>query len=36
MELNFADQAEVPLEERGGGDRDRLDRAVDDLGAVDV
>ena len=31
QEMNFADQGEMQLEERDGGDRDRLDLAVDDL-----
>ena len=29
--MNFAVQGEMQLEERDGGDRDRLDLAVDDL-----
>ena len=31
QEMDFADQGEMQLEERDGGDRDRLDLAVDDL-----
>ena len=31
QEMNFADQGEMQLEERDGGDRDRLDLAVDAL-----
>ena len=31
QEMNFANQGEMQLEERDGGDRDRLDLAVDDL-----
>ena len=35
QEMNFADQGEMQLEERDGGDRDRLDLAVDDLGGLE-
>lgn len=35
QEMNFADQEEMQLEERDGGDRDRLDLAVDDLGGLE-
>ena len=35
QEMNFADQGEMRLEERDGGDRDRLDLAVDDLGGLE-
>ena len=35
QEMNFADQGEMQLEERNGGDRDRLDLAVDDLGGLE-
>ena len=35
MEMDFADQAEVRLQERDSGDRDRLDEAVDDLGGLE-
>ena len=35
QEMNFADQGEMQLEERDGGDRDRLDLTVDDLGGLE-
>jgi len=35
MEMDFIDQAELRLEERDSGDRDRLDEAVDDLGGLE-
>ena len=35
QEMNFTDQGEMQLEERDGGDRDRLDLAVDDLGGLE-
>ncbi len=35
QEMNFADQGEMQLAERDGGDRDRLDLAVDDLGGLE-
>ena len=35
QEMNFADQGEMQLEERDGGDRDCLDLAVDDLGGLE-
>ena len=35
QEMNFADQAEMPLEEREDGDRDCLDLAVGDLGGLE-
>ncbi|OJI92276.1 type IV secretion system protein VirD4 [Planktotalea frisia] len=35
QEMNFANQGEMQLEERDGGDRDRLDLAVDDLGGLE-
>ena len=35
QEMNFADQGEMQLEERDGGDRDRLDTVVDDLDGLE-
>ncbi|MBB5723546.1 type IV secretion system protein VirD4 [Loktanella ponticola] len=35
MEMSFADQFEMQIEERDGGDRDRLDTVVDDLDGLE-
>lgn len=35
MEMSFADQVELQIEEIDGGDRDRLDTAVDDLDGLE-
>ena len=35
MEMSFADQVEMQIEERAGGDRDRLDTVVDDLDGLE-
>ncbi len=35
MELDFANWVAVALEERAGGDRDRLDKVVDDLDGLE-
>lgn len=35
MEMSFADQVEMQIEERDGGDRDRLDTVVDDLDGLE-
>jgi type IV secretion system protein VirD4 len=35
QEMDFVNQGEMQLEERDGGDRDRLDLAVDDLGGLE-
>jgi type IV secretion system protein VirD4 len=35
MEMSFADLVEMQIEEHAGGDRDRLDKVVDDLDGLD-
>jgi len=35
MEMSFADQVEMQIEEIDGGDRDRLDTVVDDLDGLE-
>jgi type IV secretion system protein VirD4 len=36
MEMSFADQSEMQIEEIDGGDRDRLDTVVHDLDGLEV
>lgn len=35
MEMSFANQVEIQIEEIDGGDRDRLDTVVDDLDGLE-